>query len=449
MTIDKYSYNQYTQIQTINVEIPHLGKRNGRFEKIFLLDNHFVMFTSHHDPADDINYAYASLINLKGEFIKDPIEVDRIESVKSKKNPGSFQFSLSPDSTYLLAFHNTPFEPLTNDKFSVRLFDDELNAIWSNKFKLPYDDGNFEVVNVLLDNNQNVYMVCAQYGNELLQSDQTLNKGYSLLHYNHQEKKLTEFEIKVENKWFHSAHFKIVADTSLVVAGFYSNSGQGNMAGIFYLRFNTTNDELESSGFEPLPREVITAIGASGDFSFNSGTDLFTLRNLLVQPDTRVVLVAEKEYVDVSTYIDPYTGQHIRNNHYHFDEVLVVGISNQAKIDFATVIQKYQNSTNDGGPYSSIAVNLHKGMVYVLYNDNPSNLTLKNDFRALTSFGKSIAMVARINEKGEISKEPLFSTKDFGGILKPKFSRESNSAQQVIYGEQNGKDKFGEILYLP
>jgi hypothetical protein len=449
MTIDKYSYNQYAQIQTIHFEIPRLGKRNGLFEKIYLIDDHFVMFTSHLDPTDDINYAYASLINLKGELVKPPIEVDRIESVKSKKNPGSFQFSLSPDSTYLLAFHNTPFEPLSNDKFSIRLFDDELNPMWSNKFKLPYDDGNFEVVNVLLDNKQNVYMVCAHYGNESLQSDQSLNKGYSLLHYNHQERKLTEFEINVENKWFHSARFQIVADTSLVVAGFYSNSGQGNMAGTFYLRFNTKSGELETSGFEPLPREVLSAIGVSGDFSFNSGTDLFVLRNLLVRPDASVVLVAEKEFVDVSTYIDPYTGQHIRNYHYHFDEVLLIGISQEALIEFSTVLPKYQNSTNDYGPYSSIAVNLHNGVVYVLYNDNPTNITLKGDYRPLTNFSKSIAIVARINQKGEISKEPLFSTKDFGGILKPKFSREHPHHRQVIYGEQNGKDKFGEILYLP
>jgi hypothetical protein len=449
MQIDKYSYNQYLQVQSFAIEMPRIGRKNAVFEKIYLLDDHFVLFSSHYENSEDINYAFASLINLKGEIIKPAVEVDRIEKVKSRKNTGWFEFRLSPDSTYLLAFHNTPFEKFSSERFSIRLFDDELNPIWSNKFQLPYEDQNFEVTNFVLDNQQNVYMVCALYGNEFVRGEQNSNKRYSMLHYNHHQKKLTEFEINVDDRWFHSARFQIVGDTSLVVAGFYANSGQGNIAGAFYLHFNTQTDELESSGFEPLPRDILASIGVSGDFSMSGGAQMFALRNLLVKSDGGVVLVAEKEYVNTSTYIDPYTGQYITNYHYHFDEVLFVGLDASGAIDFATVLPKSQTSTNDTGPYSSIAVNLHNDDVYVLYNENPANVTSRGESRSLNNFSKSVAMLARVDSNGNLSREPLFSIKDFGGILKPKFSREQAQSRQVIYGEQNGKDKFGEIIFKP
>lgn len=449
MQIDKYSYNQYSQVKSFTIEMPGIGRKSAVFEKIFLLDDHFVLLTSHYENSEDINYAFASLINKNGEVIKPAIEVDRIEKVESKKNTGWFEFRLSPDSTYLLAFHNTPFERLSNERFSIRLFDDELNLIWSNKFQLPYEDQVFEVSNFVLDNQQNVYMVCALYGNDYMRSDQSINKRYSMLHYNHHQKKLTEFEINVDDKWFHSARFQIVADTSLIVAGFYANSGQGNIAGTYYLNFNTQTDELESSGFEALPREILAAIGASGDFSISSGEQMISLRNLLIKSDGSAVLVAEKEYVNTSTYIDPYTGQYITNYHYHFDDALFVGLNTSGAIDFATILPKSQSSTNDHGPYSSIAVNLHKDDVYVLYNDNPANVTSASELRTLNNFSKSVAMLAHIDSKGNLSREPLFSIKDFGGILKPKFSSEQAQSRQVIYGEQNGKDKFGEIIFKP
>jgi hypothetical protein len=449
MQIDKYSYNQYLQVESFTLEMPRVGKKNAVFEKIYLLDDHFVLFSSHYENSEDINYAFASLINKKGTVVKPAVEVDRIEQVKSRKNTGWFEFRLSPDSTYLLAFHNTPFEKFSSERFSIRLFDDELNLMWSNKFQLPYDDQVFEVTNFVLDNQQNVYMVCALYGNEFMRSDQSINKRYSMLHYNHHQKKLTEFEINVDDRWFHSARFQIVGDTSLVVAGFYANSGQGNIAGTFYLNFNTLNSELESSGFEELPRDILANIGVSGDFSISGGAQLIVLRNWLVKSDGGVVLVAEKEYINTSTYIDPYTGMYITNHHYYFDDALFVGLDTSGAIDFATILPKSQTSVNDMGPYSSIAVNLHNDEVYVLYNDNPANVTSRNEIRTLNNFSKSIAMLARIDANGKLSREPLFSIKDFGGILKPKFSREQAHSRQVIYGEQNGKDKFGEIIFKP
>lgn len=448
--LDYYKSSDYQRSFSVDINLPVVANQSTQLEKIFLLNNHFVLFTSLYDKSNDQNRAFATLLNKQGEVVKPAVEVDRIDNVVSKKNTGHFGFQLSPDSNYILTFHNTPFYEGEKTEFNVRLFDGYLNSLWKKEFRMPYEQEDFEVVTALVDNRENVFMVCRLYGQGVLRASELgANKKYTLIHYNHRSRKLTEYEINVDNKWIHSARFQVVNDSTLVAGGFYSGSGQGNIAGAFYVSFNTLSGDVIDHGFEPLPRDVIIEVTYSDELLFG-GLASFQLRKMLVRSDASVVLVAEKDYVTTSTYFDPYTGQRLISYFYHFDDVLLTSLSPKGTMEWTRVLPKSQSSSNDAGSYTSIAVNEVEGEVSVVFNDHPGNLNAvrkPGGMRTLNNFSRSVAMIAQFDRSGKSMVAPLFGQKEFDAILRPRFSTEFQRKRQIIYGEQSGKDKFGEIFY--
>lgn len=450
LQLNHYQYNDYQRTSSIDIPLPTVGKKPTQLEKIFWLNDHFLLFTSYFDKDNDQNRAFATLLNKNGETIKSMFEVDRIENVTSKKNTGHFAFQLSPDSNFVMAFHNTPFRAEENANFSVKLYDSGLNHLWQKKFKMPYSDEDFEVVTALVDNNENIYMVCKLYGQGFMRaSEMNANKKYTLFHYNHLGRKLTEYEINVDNKWIHSARFQMLNDSTLLAGGFYSGTGKGNIAGSFYVRFNMRSGKLVDHGFENLPRSTVIDITYNDDLLFG-GLASFELRKMLPRQDGSMVLVAEKSYTTTSSYFDPYTGQRLVNYYYHDDDLLLVSMSSNGKMEWTTVIPKNQTNSNGEGNYSSIAVNMFRDEVYIVFNDHPGNVNMvrePGEMRTLTNFSKSTAMMAQVGRSGGLTLRPLFSNPDFDAILRPQFSNETHTHRQLIYGERNGKDKFGEIFY--
>src|SRR5690606_31513507 len=45
LILDYYTYDGYQQIRSVEVPLPAVGNRSTRLEKIFLLDDHFLLFT--------------------------------------------------------------------------------------------------------------------------------------------------------------------------------------------------------------------------------------------------------------------------------------------------------------------------------------------------------------------------------------------------------------------
>jgi hypothetical protein len=444
------SYDNYSPGRQIEIALPEYNGNPTTFEKILLLNGHFLLFTSFFDSANDRNLAFASMLSAEGKYTKQLIEVDEISDVTHRKNTGHFAFRLSPDSLSLLAFHNTPFIPGEKTVFSVKLFDSELNQKWQKTFRMPYDNDEFEVVTALTDNESRVFMICRTFGPDNLRgNNQTPNKKYTLIVYNHAEKRLTEFEINVDQKWVHSARFALANDTLLVASGFYSGSAQGSIAGTFYVSFDSRSGDPVSTGFESLPREVLLAATSRDELLFG-GLPSFTLREMIPLGDGSVVLVAEKEYITTSSYFDPYTGQRLLSYFYHDDDILVSRLDASGKTAFTQIIPKSQTSTNAPSIYASVGVNQHGGKTWVFFNDHPAN-PLSNrqpgNIRTVSNFSRTALVTAAIDSTGNVQMHRLTSPDEAGVILLPDWSREHSGRRQIIYGEMNGKDKFGELFY--
>lgn len=448
--LEHYQTSDYQPMLSTEVILPTVENKSTSLEQIFLLNDHFILFTSLYDKKTNLNRAFASLLAKDGTTVKSMFEVDRIQNVDSKKNTGSFGFKLSPDSNFVMVFHNTPYRENDNARISLKMFNPALNALWQKKFKLPYPDQDFELVTALVDNQESVYMVCKLYGRGILRADEiSANRRYVMFQYNHQGRKLTEYEITVAEQWIHSARFELLNDTTLLVGGFYSGTGQGNISGAFSLSFNTQSGQLMNHGYSGLPRDKVVEVSYNDDLIFG-GIAAFELRKMLSREDGGLVLVAEKSHVSTSTTYDPYTGQRFTNYYYHNDDVLAVSLTPDGNMEWTTILAKNQISSIDDDAFTSIAVNTFADKVYVLYNDHPGNIGMPRkpgEVRTVNNFAKSTPLVVVIDRNGNPMFRPISPKSDSSPILRPTFTKESHVKRQIIYGQQHGKDTFGEIFY--
>lgn len=448
--LEYYQTSDYQPQFSNVVGLPEVEGKSTNLERLFFLNNHFLLFSSLYDKKSNQNRAFATLLARDGSTVKSMFEVDRIQNVDSKKNTGSFGFKLSPDSNYVLVFHNTPYSGSNNARISLKVFNPALNALWQKKFKLPYPDQDFELVTAMVDNQESVYIICKLYGRGVLSADEVnANRKYVMFQYNHQGRKLTEFEISVSEQWIHSARFELLNDSTLLVGGFYSGTGQGNISGAFSLSFNTRTGQLLNHGYASLPRDKIVEVSYNDDLIFG-GIAAFALRKMLSRADGSMVLIAEKVYVRTSTTYDPYTGQRFINYYYHNDDVLAVSLSANGNMEWTTILPKNQVSSNPDDAFASVAVNNFANKVYVLYNDHADNIgnpRKPGQVRPLNNFAKSIPVVAVIDRDGKPLFRPISPTTEITPILRPDFSREYHVNRQIIYGIHRGKDKFGEMFY--
>lgn len=145
--------------------------------------------------------------------------------------------------------------------------------------------------------------------------------------------------------------------------------------------------------------------------------------------------------------------------YYYYNNILAINVTGAGEISWFTILPKVQVSTNDGGKYSSFIATNRAGNIYLLYNSNPKNTSpkKKNPDKVYTSnmnkAQKAVAVLATINDKGELSQEELFSSrgkdKKSKAILRPKFHADLKTGETLLLAVYGKSYKFGMLNIKP
>ena len=135
--------------------------------------------------------------------------------------------------------------------------------------------------------------------------------------------------------------------------------------------------------------------------------------------------------------------------HYYYNDIIVVRISNKGDIDWAHKVPKRQHTVNDGGFYSSFIQSEVDDKIYLVYNDNPKNLT-EDDPGKYWNFvpGKeSVVMLVQFDAQGNMTKDMLFSSDDSDVILRPKVSNQIDPETTILAGQRKKVHRLMKISF--
>ncbi len=447
--------------QKINLKYKN---KNREFEDLVKIGGQLYMFTSFNNQAKKKNYLFYQKISSRLMPSKNLVKIGEIDT-RNKYKEGSFDLSLSRDSSKVLIYNQLPYQKNEPERFSLRVFDDELQELWTKDITLPYNDDVFEIEEYRVDKDGNVYLlgVVYQERNRVKRRGQP-TYGYTVLAYLNGGTETQEYRIELGDKFITDLTFRVANDGNLVCSGFYSERGTVSTKGTYFLRMNAKTKEIYNVNFKAFDFDFLTFNMTNGqkrraernerEGDENRAPELyrFSLDELIMRTDGGAVLVAEQYYVYEQSYFSYWDRSTRFNYFYHYNDILVINIKPTGEIEWASRIPKRQETMNDGGYYSSYAMATVKDRFYFIYNDNPRNFdpqVQNGDRRNRFNYNGrySVVSLSEVRIDGSVRTMPLFTNRDADVITRPKICQQSGSRNMLVYGERGRNFRFADLAF--
>jgi hypothetical protein len=471
--VEEYD-NDQKLVRSQRLELKYKGKRRT-FQDVSKIGGQFYFFTSFLNEAQKVNYLFYQTLNQKLLPSRKLTKIAQIPAPNVAR-PGNFNFLISSDSSKVLIYSQLDSRNKEPERFSLSVFDKQMQPLWNKEVILPYNEQQFEIEDYQLDNNGNVYLLGRQYLDGRRDSrGGAPNYQYNILAYSQNGEDKQEYRVAVGDKFISDLTFRIGNDGNLTCAGFFSEQAANGAKGTCFFRIDLESREVYNVNFKEFDfgfrAEGLSNSGVrraqraeqEGDTRREAELFRYSLDELILRSDGGAVLVAEQYFVteqfnrfnrnpmfwgDPFMWNDPMMMNNQTDFIFHYNDIIVVNIRPDGSMEWATRIPKYQRTMNDGGYFSSYAMAVVRDRLYFVFNDNSRNF--ENDGSSqLFNFNprRAVIAVAELRRDGELSMFPLFGNQQASIIARPKMCRQVGSRRMMIYGERGNFYRFGELTF--
>jgi hypothetical protein len=394
------------------------------------------------------------------------IELANYELEKGKAK-GFFNVINSRDNNFFGVIWEIPGKKEEKDRYGFKIYDKEMTEISEGDYKLPYEGQLSKIDQHYLSNTGDYFISVIEFkpAEEKKMFRSYLNyKAMHILHVTNEG--IDDFEINLSGKRVEAMTMNSDDKRIFTLTGIYGEENMAGVSGLFFLRANFDSQEILDEGFEKFGKDFITQDwtdrqkekaekreqkGRGEPQLYN-----YVMRQTEVLNDGSIVGSLEQYYVVVSTYTDPRTGSSRTTYTYYFNDIIAFKVGAEGGFDWLKKINKYQVSTNDGGPYSSYARFIDSGKLCFIFNDNVKNYDPQGNF--ITSdklypanFGKKRNVVAIVEldlEDGTVSRKNFFDREEISALAVPKlFYIDYKTKELLLYAVYGKKERFGILKF--
>lgn len=431
--------------------LPQTKSVKHTFEKIVLLNKQLILFTSCYDSKDEKKRAFAWNLSTNASITSSEIIIDEINAPK-KNNSGSFDFILSPDEKKILVYHNEPYQKNNSEKFSCTLLNDTLGVEYKKSFEMPYKDKESYIKEYKIDNQGNIGLLINVYLNKSDKKNQT--QFYSLIYISKNKTEFNEYKLELGTKKISAVTFSFTTDGNIIAAGFFSNLGISDVeiAGAFYLKLDKELGKIINNNSKDFDKEFLLEFISQQRIDKKRELQDFLLKSIRILPNGSTLLIGEKYEESTVCYSDMRTGMVNCTYYFYYDDIIVIKFNEMGIFEWSKRIPKTQLSINDRGTYSSFIVTDFDNQLYLIFNDNPTNLNINKNIsnakpRVMDNPKKAITSMIVIAQNGETAKLPLFKAAEQNIYISPKLYAIPNTHELIIYGQKNSNYKFGRLSF--
>jgi hypothetical protein len=397
---------------------------------LFLKDGLILFFNTYNRSTEE-HQLYVQRVNRDGNFEGKLLLVDKIKSEK-RQNSGSFLIEVSQDSTMFLVVSNPPFEKNEKEKFNFKVFDSKFNNIKNVGVVLPYKDKNVGVSNYYLGNDGNIYLLANV---ELEKSQRERGQApyfFSILSLPINSSDLEEIKVNLASKNIEDIAIQIDnKNKKLICTGFYSNLKPNqyegkDIDGFFYLRLNPVNKEVEVTSYKEIDKKMVAQLINKKKVKEDKGfSSYFKIADLKTRSDGSSTLFAEFQHDYAVTSTTTSNGVTTTSTQYHYvrNNIFVININRDGSVGSLIDIPKVQHTINDNGLFSSFLLFEKGDRYFLVYNDNPENLTngarTIDDIKPMKNFRKACLVASELNKDGSYTKQKIYDYNRDGLITSP------------------------------
>ncbi len=448
-------------------KIKHTGG-DRFFDGIFQNEGKMYLVTYHLRRSDKMNVLSVQDIDPRTLLVSENIRA--VAEVPYERGLFGFVnlYSLKVANDKIYVFHAAP-EPGTGKTLvSLHVFDRDFNLQWKRFHTLPYQEELFQPEDFDIDPNGTVRVMASVYRDSKRKVRQGKpNYEFHFFVFANEGKDYMEQTVSLGDKLITDMRFAYRPGGDIVCVGFYSDQYSllktNTIAGAFYLVLDPESSGIRHENYKTFDEDFLTYFMSADAASRGKEIKNVNLRNLHFLDDGTALLLAEEftEYETAASmtylsysygsdyWIQTTTTFTVKWMNYEFDNIIVLKASPEGIIDFVDLIPKKQHTAADGGMYSSFASAYVGDKIYLIYNDNPKNLTAApgevHRFRKKSK--ESVVVCAEIDGKGNITRKALFSSGDAETITCPRSCRQTSGNQMKIYGTRGKKYKWGILSF--
>lgn len=469
-----YSTTTLKKKETFTLEIPTVngGKDVDWIKRLFRAEETTSIY-GYYNRKEDENTVYGKITDRNGKDIVKEKVLAKISASK-RKYIGSLGQVFSKDKSKILIYREVTSKESEQEEIELWLYDDQLNKIYKKKMSFPYANKQFYVQEYLVTNEGKV-IVIAYYkaSKDEIKADpdakNTLN--FKVFGVTADNEELDEIKITKKGNALSSAFGWVLDSGDIVFSGFYRESEgkkyQWGINGIYYVKVNTSNWEIETSHFNKIPKEDLTRI-----FQANAGNERqkrrvkksvddgagltsFYFSGIFYDNDGSVKIIAQAEWMTRVCTTDPKTGAQNCTYIYYNMQIVEFDLDAEGNLSKTLLIPKKQVA---GTPmFEGHLALLSKSRTYFIFNDadvnfNEKKLAKHNGNKFYYPFGKgrkNRLVYTYVKKNGDAVKVAMTDNYKNNILIYPSEFIRVNDQSVITWGLiRKGKQLLLVKLYL-
>jgi hypothetical protein len=439
--IEKYTDDM---IQVYQTRLDEFSSVNINDEAYFSFNNRIFVAGSKKDRAKKrVEYFFREISKKTGKMTG-KIQKIGTEKIEKKSAVANLDYRISRDSSKLGLFLNDfslNFFTLFNSKkinenygrFTLKVFNDDLEELWSRKVRLPYNQDRLSVVKFDVDNNGDVYIL-TKYRDENWREKKRKDQPwftYKMLAYRQGGEEVDKYDVTLKDEYISDITFDIDNRNNLVCSGFFSEKFVGSLAGTFIFTIDAKTKEITRQDTKKFDTSELSLFMKGR--KAKKGKEIsanFDLEDFVLRSDGGAVLIGESFYQ--STYTTTNTdGSITRRTVYNYGPLIIVNINPDGKIEWVSKVVKRQSSETQA--FSSYAMSIVADKMYFIFNKGLRK--------------RSNVMAVSVDSKGKVSEKELFRIKDEKMLIRVPGCEQIADREMIVYGEWKKKFRFGKLKF--
>ena len=431
---------QMDLIGRFEFELP--GERKGDLEDIISLRNQLYLLTSRPDATGELSQLWLRPVSDRGQVVREDQLIATLP-VDEKFRRRQFDLEFNRDSSFILMYNQRPPERKGPERFTLRVFDETMEPVWSRKVELPHLDRGFSIRSYQVDQEGNVFLLGRKEPDNP-ESGETPH--YYVYAYTRAGQQETVYRLDLADVQLNRLVLRIAGNGDMVCAGFYGAPGQKSNAGVCHIRINPLTQEAYKVHLLPFTSDFLSNSLENAREGGSAATRFYQIRELILRSDGGIVLTAEQYYRTESQGASLGMGVPL-NTLFYYNDIMVANVAPDGTYTWLRSIPKQQLTANDNGRFSSFAQATAQSRFIFLYNDHPDQYRLDNERTSNLEEQNTVVSVTEVNRSGEVTTMPLFFNKDVGVKTRPRRCRQISANQILIYGEEGRSYRLGLLTF--
>lgn len=336
--------------------------------------------------------------------------------------------------------------------FALLVLDNNMNQLWEKSITLPYSKNLYALQNVVIDNQGTVCFSGQLYNSkdDEIDSDGMPNYNQVISFCKGGINEIGEFILPNNGKFISNISIMPISNGEFIFTGQYkeklSSRKTTGIKGIYFLRANIETKEVKFETYKEIEEDEVENEGV---FEIN------------IESDGSVILIGEKLFtytstmtttrkMDVSTpsmspgtAVVTTTTSRSGSSSFYARDILVAKVNSKGSFEWVASIPKHEESYERKNIASIYLIAKEK--TYLVYNDNPKNLTRKDDVKH--SNGAIVTLVEINNSDGTWNKYQLYSNKESDTDTCPTFSKSADNNSLLLYRDSHSKFKYTRVTF--